>query len=161
TNQEENANQILFRSERSKVELDSSSSSIIWTANSFLDDEEFRYSFISGLNHFKSKIQTISNLAWINDTKKFKTPKVESMKWLSNEFNELAYAAGLRKIAFVLPEDVFGRLGIRLYAHISSIQFQDKFQIKAFNTLDNAKLWIKGEDLSNIEEIKLTINQKP
>ena len=152
---------ILFQSVNVIVEYDDSIPCVVWSPKEYLSGEVFRTSFSTGVEYIAQNIKRIPNIGWLNDIREMKPPKKEDMEWVLNYVNSRAKEVGLLKNAFILPKAAFGRMIIRTYAFMSSKLIQDsKLQIKAFNTIEEARLWLKGVEGIEKNEIKLSINQK-
>jgi hypothetical protein len=146
---------ILFDDPSVKVEYDDSVPSVIWTPVGSIFGDLFKQPFVIGMDFFEKQVKKEPNLGWLNDVRKLRTVKTEDINWLNENVNDRAYLAGGKKVAFVLPEDVFGKLGIRLYAHFTSRRPDNKLEIKAFNTILEAKKWLKGVESAKLNEVRL------
>jgi hypothetical protein len=62
--------------------------------------------------------------------------------WLNTNVNDRAYRFGAKKVAFVLPDSVFGRLAVNFYVDYTNKRTDNQFQIKAFSTMEEAAKWI-------------------
>ena len=151
---------ILFKNENVSVEFDESVPCVIWSPSGYIFGDDFRNPFSTGVDFIVDKIKRYPTISWLNDVRKIKSPKKEDVEWINNKVNNIADKIGLKKIAFVPPEDVFGKMAIRLYTFMTSKMGNGKLEIKAFATIEEARLWLKGIKGVELNEIKLSINQK-
>lgn len=146
---------VLLQDNSVKVEFDSSVPCIIWTPIEYMEGEKFRDPFSVGINYMETKIKELPNLGWLNDARKLKSVKIDDTKWLNQNVNDRAYKFGAKKVAFVLPENIFGKMAIKLYVEFTNKRSDNKLEIKAFNTIDKARLWLKNTNNISVEEVKL------
>lgn len=146
---------ILYDSKLVKLEFDPAVPCITWIPQEFMEGAQFRDPFTVGMDFMEKKIKELPNLGWLNDARKLKAVKTEDVKWLNLNVNDRAYKFGAKKVAFVLPENIFGKMSIKLYVEFTSRRVDNKFQIKAFNTVEKAKAWLAQEVDKPVEEIKL------
>ncbi|HLO60204.1 MAG TPA: hypothetical protein VK179_15750 [Bacteroidales bacterium] len=115
---------------------------IIWKPLRYLSGDSWRIPFVKGMDFMEEKIKSIPNLGRINDTRQLKVVKPDDLIWLNANVNDRAYGFGAKKVAFVLPYSVFGRLAVNFYVDYTNKRTDNQFQIKAFSTLDEAQKWI-------------------
>ena len=116
---------------------------------------EWRDPFNAGVNFLQEKIKTVPNITWLNDTRKLKTVSLEDLKWLNSNVNDRCYQYGLKKVVFVLPDNIFGRMAVKFYVEFTNRRTDNQFQIKAFRSYSDAENWLKAKSPVNIEEIKI------
>lgn len=151
---------ILFESEKVKLEYDASVPCIIWKPDGSPMGEDFRQPFVIGIDYVIKNIKKIPNLGWLNDGRELKTTRKEDLDWLDTTANVKAYEVGLKKVAFVLPNNVFGKMGMRLYVHNTMKRPDNKLEIKAFNKIEDARNWLQGDTHAIVDEVRLSINQQ-
>jgi hypothetical protein len=151
---------ILFKNENVTVEFDPTIPCAVWTPVGYVYGDDFRDPFLIGIDFVADKIKEYPSIGWLNDVRRIKSPKKEDVEWVNNKANNIAERIGLKKFAFVPPEDVFGKMAIRLYAFMTNKMGNSKLEIKAFATIEEARLWLKGIKGVELNEIKLSINQK-
>jgi hypothetical protein len=145
---------ILYETNKVIVEFDPTTPCIIWTPLDFMSGNEFREPFIVGIDFLLDKINEMPNLGWLNDTRKMNSVKIEDVQWLEKNVNARTKA---KKVAFVLPEDnIFAKMSLRFYVRYTNDSHTKPFELKAFEKLSYAKLWLKGSQVSNnIKEVEL------
>jgi hypothetical protein len=137
---------IIYESKTARTEFDSSIQCITWTGNNFISSEDFQNSFQNGVNFVIQRNQNGPTCtSWLNDTRKVKGANPSDILWLNKNVNDPGKQYGVTKIAFVLPEDVFGRLSVRTYIFMTRKRKDLPQQIKTFETIEEAKLWLKGK----------------
>lgn len=147
---------ILYEDPKVIVEYDPIIPCVIWTPIDFMSGDAFREPFNKGMEFYEEKIKEIPTIGWLNDTRKLKTVRIDDVKWIDDAVNIRGLKAGVKKVAFVLPENVFGRMGTRLYVEFTTRRPDNTMEIKAFKTIAEAKLWLKGTAVtSRLDEIKL------
>ncbi|MDX1920007.1 MAG: hypothetical protein SFU25_04640 [Candidatus Caenarcaniphilales bacterium] len=108
-----------------------------------MESIDFTESFQVGIEFYVNKIKELPSLGWLNDTRKVKGANPKDVLWLDKNANDQAYKVGGKKIAFVLPENIFGRLSIRTYTLMTKKRRDNTFKIKTFETMEEAKNWLK------------------
>ena len=76
----------------------------------------------------------------LNDIKRMKVLKPEVQEWLNTVWFPKAQKVGLKYFAFVVPDDIFGKMSM----DGANRNAKDTFgiEIQYFNTIDNAKNWL-------------------
>jgi len=146
---------ILYEDPKVTVEYDPIIPCVIWTPLNHIFGDDFRNPLTLGMDFFVKTIKDQPNLGWLNDTRKQKSVKLDDVKWIDKNINDRAYQSGAKKVAFVLPENIFGRMGTRLYVEFTTQRPDNQLEIKAFKTLSEAKLWLKGAASAKLEDVKL------
>jgi hypothetical protein len=136
------------------LKYDDSVPCIIWTPLQFMKGDDWRNPFIKGVNFLEGKIKAVPNLTWLNDTRKLKTVAIDDLKWLNKNVNDRCYSYGLKKVVFVLPENIFGRMAVKFYVEFTNRRTDNQFQIKAFRTYEDAVTWLMEENVE-VEDISL------
>jgi hypothetical protein len=115
---------------------------IIWKPLKYLSGDSWRIPFVTGMDFMEGKIKSIPNLGWINDTRLLNVVKPDDLMWLNANVNDRAYRFGAKKVAFVLPDSVFGRLAVSFYVDYTNKRMDNQFQIQSFKTFEEALKWI-------------------
>ena len=146
---------VLLENKLVRLEYDDSNKVIIWTPLAFMKDAEWQNPFVQGVEFLKKKILTTPNISWLNDTRKLKTVGLEDLNWLNKNVNEPCYKAGLKKVAFVLPTNVFGKIAVKFYVEYTNNRTDNQFQIKAFNNYNDSVNWLTLASGVTVAEEKL------
>lgn len=137
------------------VTYDDSVPCIVWTPLQFMKNEDWRTPFVKGLEFLAGKIKTTPNITWLNDTRKLKMVTIEDLNWLNKNVNDPCFKLGLRKVAFVLPENVFGKMAVKFYVEYTNKRSDNLFQIKAFQEYTDAEAWLSAKVNAPAREVRL------
>lgn len=146
---------IIFKSPKVSVEFDSTVPSVVWTPIEFISGDEWRTPFNKGVDFLSEQIKKTPNMGWLNDTRKLKSVGIDDLNWLNKNVNDRCFQYGLKKVAFVLPENTFGRMAVKFYVQLTNSRSDNKFQIKAFRTYPEAVSWIKAGSTVSANEVSL------
>lgn len=145
----------IFESPKVSVKFDSTVPCIVWTPVEYIAGDEWRIPFNKGVDFLSQQIKRTPNIAWLNDTRKLKSVALDDLNWLNKNVNDRCFQYGLKKVAFVLPENVFGKMAVKFYAQFTNARSDNQFQIKAFRSYDDAVNWIKERATGKVEEVAL------
>ena len=136
---------IIHQDESSIVEYDEAVPCMLWTPVHYMSGDKFRLPFVKGMDFMEKKIKTVPDLGWLNDARKLKTVKIDDLRWLNTNVNDRAYNFGAKKVAFVLPENIFGKMAVKFYVEFTTKRMDNKFQIKAFLEPGDARAWLSAK----------------
>lgn len=88
----------------------------------------------------------MSLFLWLADTRKHVIQPDQDTKWVTDEWNSRALKAGIRHIAFVVPENVFGEASVKRYAENTEKKDKGAMVVQMFESIDSAKRWFKELD---------------
>jgi len=145
----------IFENSKVSVKFDSTVPCIVWTPIEYMAGEEWRTPFVKGVDFLAEKIKTTPNLTWLNDTRKLTSVGLEDLNWLNKNVNDRCLQYGLKKVVFVLPENIFGKMAVKFYAKFTNSRTDNKFQIKAFRSYDDAVNWLKERTIGTLSEVPL------
>jgi hypothetical protein len=145
---------IIFESPKVTVKYDNSIPSVIWTPILFMSGDEWRIPFTTGMDFLEKEIKSTPNICWLNDTRKLKTVGIDDLNWLNKNVNNRAFKLGVKKVGFVLPENVFGKMAVKFYVEYTNKRSDNTFQIKAFVSYKDATEWL-SKAFSSVQEAKL------
>jgi len=120
----------------SNAVYDVSTNAAIGTFIGFLSPDEFK----TIANQLLNIIETKKIKKQLNDVKQMKVLKPEVQEWLNTVWFPKAQKIGLRYFAFVVPDDIFGKMSMDGANKNASKVFD--IEIQYFNTLENAKNWL-------------------
>jgi hypothetical protein len=115
---------------------DSRTNAAIGTFVGFLSPEEFK----TVANQLLGIIETKRLKKQLNDIKQMKVLKPEVQEWLNTDWFPRAQKIGLRYFAFVVPDDIFGKMSMD--GANKNAQNAFGIEIQYFNNLDAAKNWL-------------------
>jgi hypothetical protein len=133
----------LFEEKYGTLEYDPSVPCITATFNGFMNSEQFRNFLNLGLDHLIEKSKQHQHILWLADTSKHVVQPDKDTKWVADEWNPRAMKAGIRHVAFVLPENVFGNMSVKKYADNSQKKGDDMI-VQMFGDLNSAKNWFRS-----------------
>jgi hypothetical protein len=137
------------------VKYDSSVPCIVWTPLQFMKDDAWRIPFMKGVDFLAEQIKTTPDITWLNDTRKLKSVQVEDLKWLNKNVNDRCFSYGLKKVVFVLPDNIFGKMAVKFYVEFTNARVDNKFKIKAFNSYTDAVSWLRAKSDVGAREVSL------
>lgn len=120
----------------SNAVYDQSTNAAIGTFIGFLSPDEFKLV----ANQLLNILETKKIKKQLNDIKQMKVLKPEVQEWLNTEWFPKAQKIGLRYFAFVVPDDIFGKMSMDGANKNASKVFD--IEIQYFNTVENAKKWL-------------------
>jgi hypothetical protein len=142
---------IIYEDGNVKLEYDSAVPCIIWAPLKFMKGDDWRFPFTKGVDFLREKIKSVPNITWLNDSTKLKTVAMDDLKWLNSNVNDVGFKLGIKKIAFVLPENIFGRMAVKFYVDYTNKRTDNQFEIKAFRKYIDAENWLKTAIVKNEE----------
>lgn len=114
---------------------------IQWTG--FANSEQLRYLMNETLRQYISETKRQNGaVGWIADMHGLGAVKSTDQQWLHTDWNPRAYAAGVRYMAFVEAESVFGKISVKQYVTNVAQSEQYTFYIRYLPTLAAAKAWL-------------------
>lgn len=137
------------------VKYDSTVPCVVWTPLQFMKENAWRDPFIKGVNFLEGQIKFTPNITWLNDTRKLKSVQIDDLRWLNKNVNDRCFALGLKKVVFVLPESVFGKMAVKFYVEFTNARSDNQFKIKAFNSYTDAVAWLKAKSDVAVKEVPL------
>ena len=145
---------MIYQNEQATITYDETVPCVIWTPTGFIKGDSFKEPFKAGMDYMEQKIESEPSISWLNDARKLRTVSQGDIKWLNENVNDRAYKMGVKKVAFVLPENIFGKLAIKIYVDFTNRRSDNSMEIKAFKEVELAKKWLKEgaavEDVSFI-----------
>ena len=115
---------------------DSRTNAAIGTFVGFLTPDEFK----TVANQLLGILETKRLKKQLNDIKQMKVLKPEVQEWLNTDWFPRAQKIGLKYFAFVVPDDIFGKMSMD--GANKNAQNAFGMEIQYFNNLDAAKNWL-------------------
>jgi hypothetical protein len=123
------------------IEYDPSVPSITASFTGFMSTEQFKAFLEKGLKFLIEKKKNHKHLLWLADTSKHAVQPDKDVQWVADEWNPRALAAGIRHVAFVLPEKAFAVRSVQNYKEKS--KEQTEMTVQFFGKLEDAKEWFR------------------
>ncbi len=100
----------MVKKEFVRIYLDDSFPAIFeeWTGQ--VSSQEFQEALEEKLAQYKTHKKELPGLEWLNDIRQLRVGDEAGLKWAAREFHPKLYGAGVRKIAFLVPEQVYYEL---------------------------------------------------
>ena len=134
----------LFEEKYGTLEYDSTVPCVTATFNGFMSSEQFRTFLTKGLDALIEKKPEDGYILWLADTRKHVVQPDKDTTWVAEVWNPRALKGGIRHVAFVLPENVFGNASVKRYADGNSKQ-KDQMDVQMFGDMNSAKQWFKEQ----------------
>jgi hypothetical protein len=111
----------------------------------FANSEQLRYLMNQAQSHYIAEAGRRPGhpLGWIADSRGLGAVKPADQEWLHTEWNPRTYQAGVRYIAIVEAETVFGKISAQQYATNVTRSEEYTFHTRSLPTLEAAKQWLK------------------
>lgn len=124
------------------MELDATVPCLLYTPYGEFTSAEIRNQIHIYYDIFVEQMKTYPNLKWIVDSRHHGAMDPEDSRWISNEgLAHKLVALGVRSMAMVVPEDVFGQLSVENYSE--SLKEQGQVDIRFFENVELGKEWLK------------------
>lgn len=108
--------QILLDAPYALARADTAVPCIIVQLRAFANRDQFKEIMNVGLAHYQAHSRPTRRWGWIADTRQMSAIPQEVQQWLSQEWNNQAYQAGLREMSIVTSANILGRLATQQYA---------------------------------------------
>ena len=95
---------------------DASVPCVITQWHSFANKTEFIALQGAALAYFEQHSTADQPWGWVGDVRQMGAIPEEAQRWLQDEFNPRALAAGLRMVSVVVAESIFGKIATQRYA---------------------------------------------
>lgn len=82
----------------------------------FANSPNLRFLLDKGLALYQHYRLQYPALSWLSDTRQFGAMLPADQQWAATSWNRRAYLAGIRHLAFIGPENVFGQMAIQQYS---------------------------------------------
>ena len=112
--------------------------------HSFANSDQLRYLMNETLRQYVAEYwRHPGPLGWVADSRHLGAIKPSDQQWLDTDWNPRTYAAGVRHIAIVEAETIFGKISAQQY--VTNVMQSDDytFQTRYVPTLEAAKDWLQ------------------
>ena len=136
---------IIYQTAFISLILDSSIPAIYENWQGTVSTDEFKSTLEKKLELFCQYRKDISNLNWIVNLKGLRVGE-EAQAWANHDFHPKLYPSGIRKIAFVVPEDTLYLLeNEQLSTHMDN---QNQIALCYFDQLEEVAGWLQQMPLA-------------
>jgi hypothetical protein len=115
----------------------------------FANSEQFRALMDQGLALYNAEAQRTRPLGWLADTRSHSAIRTADQEWLATNWNRRAYAAGIRHVSFVVPENVVGQITVNTSCGNATANLDYPLTASLLHTLAEAKTKLRAVLLSN------------
>ncbi|UII27409.1 hypothetical protein LVD15_02965 [Fulvivirga maritima] len=134
---------VLLEKSKGVLEYDESAPCVIGRFTGFMKSDEFRAFLLKGLEYCIQYKPEGKDIMWLADTRSHSVQQKEDTDWVATHWNPKALEAGVRYVAFIVPENVFGEMAVKNYMNQSTKYGGKTLHIGMFSTIDQAKEWFK------------------
>lgn len=117
---------------------------VITQWHGFANKTEFMALQGAALAYFEQHSTPEQPWGWVGDVRRMGAIPEEAQRWLQDEFNPRAIAAGLRTVSVVVAESIFGKIATQRYAQQTRTQAAT-LGVAYFASLEEAKAGARQE----------------
>jgi hypothetical protein len=129
--------QVAINTAKLYVEVDASSSVLLYQWKGHILDDEAKAGFTQILDLIKKN--HVTNV--VADLFKFKGGTVETAKWVNDVLAEKLKTAGVKKVATTVPESAFGEFSNRIALGEKTVSL---LQVEKFTSAKDAYAWFRA-----------------
>lgn len=111
--------------------------------HSFANRQQFQQMMDEALECYLIKSRQNRPLGWLADTRRMSALTSDDQQWLNTDWNPRAYAAGIRHVCIVQPENVFGQIATTNYSTKTLASTAYQIQPVTQPTVVAAKRWLR------------------
>ena len=137
-----NQSQILYKEKSANIELCVSSQCLVININGFLTSTQLMNVFEKCYQFFTQSPQPKTGL--VINAEKLGAVKRTEQDWLNNNWNLRMFKAGLKQIAIVNPDNIFGEVAINTYLGNIKEAMRYVLNTKTFKDIKAAQHWMVG-----------------
>ena len=111
--------------------------------NGFAPSEKFREATNNVIRFVQKKSKEYPAIQFLVDARKLGALSKEDVEWAAKEADPLLYRAGMRKIAFIMPEKVIAELTLKNYQRTAESTAVNQMESKLFSSEAEARKWLQ------------------
>ncbi len=135
---------ILYQNELVKLSFNYSIPCLIWKAKQDVSSEIFRNSFKKGMDFIEEKILDIPEIKWLNDCQNLKKIRLSDLFWFNSNLNKRISKLEVKRLAFVLPQNIYSRTLLQIFIFI--VRIGKSMKINSFLEIQQATNWLMDDD---------------
>ena len=108
----------------------------------FANSRNLRFLLNKGLELYRTYAPRYPRLGWLSDTRQFGAMLPTDQHWAATDWNPRAYAAGIRNLVFLTPENIFGRIALQQYSQQTSLT--DALHVAHVASLEDARMYLQA-----------------
>lgn len=134
---------LLFEHGEGTIHFDPTIPCTVYHTKGYMTSEDYRIFTLGHLKVFEEQKIIYPNLCGIlSDTRQQDMVDVEDLEWLQNEWMPKAKTVGVRLIAMMVSDNVFGQFGVEDFVENTQ---EDIIQVPMFNNLEKARHWLQTQ----------------
>lgn len=130
--------QIILATSYGVVLVDETVPCVITRWHGFANKTEFVALQSAALTYFEQHSTPAKPWGWVGDVRRMGAIPEEAQRWLQDEFNPRAIAAGLRVVSVVVAQNIFGNIATQRYAQQTLTQAAT-LGVAYYNSVEEAK----------------------
>lgn len=135
-----NQNQVLYRDKNASIDWNATSQCIVINTYGFLNSQQIVNLFEKSYQEYVTRNQACTSL--IINAEKLGAVKKTEQDWLKNAWNQQMFQAGLKKLAIINADNIFGEVAIRTYCKNIRETPRCAIMTKTFKDIKSASQWI-------------------
>jgi hypothetical protein len=136
--------QIILETSFGVALADESVPCVITQWHRFANKKEFIALQGAALTYFEQHSTPAKPWGWVGDVRHMGAIPEEAQRWLQDDFNPRAIAAGLRVVNVVVAEGIFGKIATQRYAQETSTKAAE-LGVFYYSSLEEAKAGVQLE----------------
>lgn len=132
----------IFTKDYVNITFDADVPCVILSWNGFAFPEEFKEAVINMLGFIEKNHKTYPCIQLLADSRNLGIVNRDVVTWMADEIDPELYKFGVRKVAFIVPENEFTQNSINQYK-AKVIEQPGKLSPREFFDIDEAKKWLK------------------
>jgi len=135
-------NQVLYKDKNANIELCASSKCLTINISGFLGSSQIVKLFDKSYQLFTESAQSATAL--ILNAEKLGAVKKTEQAWLKDNWNLRMSKAGLKQLAIISPDNIFGEVAINTYLENNQESLRYVLNTKTFKDATAAQHWVMG-----------------
>jgi len=136
--------QVILATSYGTALADSTVPCVITQWHSFANKTEFIALQGAALAYYEQHATPGSPWGWIGDVRHMGAIPEEAQRWLQDDFNPRALAAGLRVVSVVVAESIFGKIATQRYAQETTTKTAE-LGVSYYASMEEAKAGARQE----------------
>ena len=134
--------QIVFKEKYVTISFDPTTGFVLLDWHSYATSGQFRHTITTLLAFVESKSKSHAHIGLLADTVKLGVITKEDIEWNAKEINPYIFKAGVKKVAFIIPENIFTQLSITTYQQQTKVEDTGSLISQMFADRASAQKWL-------------------
>ncbi|MCA8832015.1 hypothetical protein [Hymenobacter pini] len=105
----------------------------------FANSQHLRLVLDTALDFYRRYAPQYPRLGWVSDARYFGAMLPADQEWAASDWNHRAYAAGIRQLIFISPENIFGQIALQQFSR----RLMQKNALQATHVASPADAWAR------------------